>query len=158
MSILLLRIALLTSYDKLHSLLTPSSCYLWFVNWTEKETCSTAGGSCNTFPLGWNLNQRIKKGEKKDKLIYACVYSSLKSTGCCERPVQNCSNCSQASQKHSLSVLLDVPVRSLHVCLVFSPLILVSVLLCALLKQGLSIPCEGKHRTQVSELDYPLLP
>ena len=57
----------LTSYDKLHSLLTPSSCYLWLINWTEKETCSTAGVLYSAFPVGWNSNQRTKKGKKKVK-------------------------------------------------------------------------------------------
>lgn len=54
------------------------------------------------------------------------MYSSLKRAGCCKRPVQNSSYCSQSSQKHPCSALLDFPVKSLDVCLVFPPLILVS--------------------------------
>lgn len=63
-----------------------------------------------------------KKREGKGKVIYACVYSPLKGTGC-KRPVQNCSKCSQASRKHSCSVLVDLPVNRLDVCLVstFNP-------------------------------------
>lgn len=44
MSVCLARLALLTGYDKLPSVLTPSLGYLWLINWTGKGPCRPSRG------------------------------------------------------------------------------------------------------------------
>lgn len=83
-----------------------------------------------------------KKGEEKGKVIHACGYSALQRTGCCKRqsrtaatalsPLRNILQPSWISQSKGWMFVL------------FPPLTVVSVLLCALLKYGLSIPCKGE--------------
>lgn len=112
MNILLLRIAPLTSYDKLHSLLTPSSCYLWLINGTEKETCSATGALYSAFSTTLELKPKNKKGiEKVKQYMHVCNlhWKELDAVRYQSRTVAR-------ALKSICLVLLDVPVDIAYVC------------------------------------------
>lgn len=63
MSVCLTRLALLTRYDKLPSLLTPSLGYLWLINWTKKGPCRPSRGTLQCSSSGPSSKRRTKEGE-----------------------------------------------------------------------------------------------
>lgn len=62
MSVCLTRLALLTRYDKLPSMLTPSLGYLWLINWTEKGPCRPSRGTLQCSSSGPSSKRRTKEG------------------------------------------------------------------------------------------------
>lgn len=62
MSLCLRRLALLTRYDKLPSLLTPSLGYLWLINWTKKGPCRPSRGTLQCSSSRPSSKRRTKEG------------------------------------------------------------------------------------------------